>query len=317
MTRAIGTRGWPVDGREQPDLGEPAAAAEAEDRVGAGLLAADRVDRDVAAAAGEVARPRRARRRRRRARVCSAPSSVRDRERLRVAVHRDHPGAHGRAIITALSPTPPAPTTVTHSPARDAGPADERAVGRGEPAAQARGGREVDRVGQGDEVGVGGVERDVLGERAPVREARLLLVGAHLRVARPAPLAPTAPAHERHGDPVADLPARDAGADLGDRRRRARGPARAGSAMSSWPAHACQSLRHTPVAATRTTTPPAGAVGRGTSRTSGRERTASITTARMAPSLRPAADSAQDRAGPWRTGPICRRWRWDLNPRWV
>ena len=45
---------------------------------------------------------------------------------------------------------------------------DDRAKGRGEAAPEARRRGEVHRVGQRDEVQVGGVDRDVLGERAPV-----------------------------------------------------------------------------------------------------------------------------------------------------
>ena len=58
-------------------------------------------------------------------------------------------------------------------------------------------------------------------------------------------------------------------------------PGTCGKAMSSWPAHACQSLRHIPVATTRTTTPPAGAEGRVTFLTSGCDIVPSTTTARM------------------------------------
>ena len=59
-------------------------------------------------------------------------------------------------------------------------------------------------------------------------------------------------------------------------------PGTCGNAMSSCPAQACQSLRHIPVAATRTTTPPAGADGSGTSVTRGCDPAASTTIARTA-----------------------------------
>src|SRR4051794_38380972 len=60
-------------------------------------------------------------------------------------------------------------------------------------------------------------------------------------------------------------------------------PGTCGRAMvSSCPAQACQSLRHRPVASTRTTTPWSGATGSGTSRTVAGPPNCSNTTARMA-----------------------------------
>ena len=48
-------------------------------------------------------------------------------------------------------------------------------------------------------------------------------------------------------------------------------PGMCGSATGSWPRHACQSDRHTPVARTASTTPPSGQPGAGTSVTVGSE----------------------------------------------
>ena len=103
-----------VDRREQPDLGEPAAAPEREDRVGAGLLAADRVDGDVAAAAGEVRDGSGHVDAVREDRVVGAEPG-RDGERLGVAVDRDDPGAdglrdHHRAEPDARRSRRPSPT---------------------------------------------------------------------------------------------------------------------------------------------------------------------------------------------------------------
>lgn len=56
----------------------------------------------------------------------------------------------------------------------------------------------------------------------------------------------------------------------------------------SWPIHPCQSLRHSPVASTRTTTPPVGGAGSGTSLTSARSPNRSNTTARMPTAFRSA-----------------------------
>jgi hypothetical protein len=50
------------------------------------------------------------------------------------------------------------------------------------------------------------VQRNVLGERAPVREPGLLLVGAHLGLTPVAPLAAATPTGERHGHAVVDRP---------------------------------------------------------------------------------------------------------------
>ena len=84
----------------------------------------------------------------------------------------------------------------------------ERTVGGGEPAAQRGGddGREL--RGEPHEVRVRVVQRDDLGERAPVREPGLLLVRAHLLLTRRADVARPARADERHGHPVARAPAR-------------------------------------------------------------------------------------------------------------
>jgi hypothetical protein len=104
---------------------------------------------------------------------------------------------------------------VTHSSAHPSAP-DERAEGRGEATAEAGRRGEVHVVGEGDQVHVGRVQGDDLGEGAPVREARLLLVGADLRIAGEAPLAAPATAHEGHGHTIARVPAGDLRPDLGD-----------------------------------------------------------------------------------------------------
>ena len=99
----------------------------------------------------------------------------------------------------------------------------DRAIGGGEAAAEA--GRSVgaDRLGQRDEVDVGPVERDELGEGAPVREARLALAIADLLVARGALLAVSARAHERDGHARARRPLRTSG------------PTASTTPASSWP----------------------------------------------------------------------------------
>ena len=91
-----------------------------------------------------------------------------------------------RATATAASPTPPQPMTTTGSPPSHRGPGDDGSVRRGDPASQPRGDARLEPFGQGDEVGLGGVHDDELGERAGVGEAGLALVRADLPCSRPA-----------------------------------------------------------------------------------------------------------------------------------
>ena len=58
------------------------------------------------------------------------------------------------------------------------------------------------------------MQGDVLGERPPVGEAWLLLIGTDLGLAGPAPLTPTAAAGEGDSHPVGDLTVTDLGAHL-------------------------------------------------------------------------------------------------------
>ena len=180
--------------------------------------APERVERDVRAAAGQLGdrgrhvgrrRPPRARR------------PARGRAPARRARRRPRPPGRRRppAICTADSPTPPQPCTATHSPGRTRPTCDDGAEGGGVAAAQRGGGGQVELLRDGDEVDVGRVEGDELGERAPVREAGLGLARADLVLAGRALRAPAAGVHERHGHPVADRPARA-------RRRRPRRPCR-------------------------------------------------------------------------------------------
>ena len=170
------------------------------------------------------------------------------------------------AIITAASPTPPQPCTATHSPART--PActcsAAQAVMKRQPRTRPR---RRDNAGRHrDEVQVRARQRDVLGERAPGREPRLEVALADLRLALPAGLADAAAAAERDRHAVADRPAAHRRARPPPPRRRARARRTCGSAIDgSWPIQPCQSLRQTPEASTRSTTPSGGHDGSGTS----------------------------------------------------
>src|SRR5262249_47816731 len=148
-------------------------------------------------------------------------------------------------------------------PLEDPGASDHGAVRRGEPASEARRGDEVDQLRETHEVGVRSVQGDVLGERSPVGEARLLLGGTDLSVAVPAPLAATPAAHERPRHPIAAAH-RLTCSPTSTTTPASSCPGTCGNSTSSWPAHACQSLRHTPVAITLTTTPSTGAGGSAT-----------------------------------------------------
>ncbi len=61
---------------------------------------------------------------------------------------------------------------------------DHRAIGGREPATQRGRRREVERVGQRDQVGIGITKRDQFRKRTPMRKSRLLLSRAHLLIAR-------------------------------------------------------------------------------------------------------------------------------------
>ena len=134
-----------------------------------------------------------------------------------------------RATSTAASPTPPQPSTTTASPGTTPARADHRPVCRGHPAAQPGRRPRVEVVRQLDQVGVGGMDDDELGERPGVGEARLPLVRAHLAGAGHAHLAPAAGHDERRGDPAPDPRAGPPPRRPTRRLRRARGPARAGT----------------------------------------------------------------------------------------
>ena len=131
------------------------------------------------------------------------------------------------AIMIADRPTPPQPCTATHSPGCHAALVDDGAKRGDEAAAEAGRGGEIQLFRQPHEVGVGKVERDIFGERAPGGEARLELVLADLMVAGIAFEAMAAAADERHRDAVAVLPARHLAADRQQPCRPVRGPAHA------------------------------------------------------------------------------------------
>ena len=90
---------------------------------------------------------------------------------------------------------------------------DHGAVRGRKPAAKRRGLDVVERIGEGYEICVGGVNRDELREGSPAGEPRLRLLRADVCVAHRAQLAMPAPAGEWDRHPVTDLPSRHARAD--------------------------------------------------------------------------------------------------------
>ena len=189
---------------QQPDLHVPAAATQRAHRGDGGGGGADRVQRDVRAAAGGVAHG-----------GCRVVGAHR-----RGGAQLDRPGERGlghvhRHDLRAERRTdqhrgqPDASAPVHGQPVARAEPAvrDDGPVGGGQPAAERRRGDHVEVVRQAHQVRVRGAQRDELRERPGAGEARLGLVGADVRVTGPAVGAPSAAADERHRHPVADRPA--------------------------------------------------------------------------------------------------------------
>ncbi|MDR8774012.1 hypothetical protein FEP92_04419 [Burkholderia multivorans] len=193
----------------QPDLHVPAAATQVRNRVEAGARVTQRVERHVRAAAGDVLhriddigdlRCIDGRRGAYRARERKRGRRNVDRDDIRTDRVRDHDRRQ-----------PDAAAAVHRDPfaCRRAPLIGDCAKRRDEPAAEARRGRKIERVGQPHEVQVRMMDADEFGERTPVREARLKLPLAHLLVAGVALRAAAAASDERHGHAVAGLPARD------------------------------------------------------------------------------------------------------------
>jgi hypothetical protein len=195
-------RDRPLAVDQQPDLDVAAALAQAADRAHTGRGAAERVERDVGAAAGRVdhrldgiARARVDRLRR--------TELTGEGKGLGVHVDGDDGGAerrrdHHRRQAEAAAAVDCDPVAGCDAAVH----VDGRERGH-EPAAEARGLDEAELLGQPDEVQVGARQRDVLGERAPCGEARLEVLVADLRLAVPTRLAAPAAAAERHRHPVA------------------------------------------------------------------------------------------------------------------
>ncbi len=179
-----------------------AAAAQRAHRGGGGRGAADRVDRDVGAAARELAD---ALRHVALARVERVLGAELGRARERAGRHVDRHDAGAERAGEHHHRQPDAAAAVDGEPvagAHAAALADGGERGH-EAAAERRGRLEAEPVGERHAVEVGDGHEHALGERAPAREARLVVALADLRVAEPARLAGAAAAAERRGHAVA------------------------------------------------------------------------------------------------------------------
>jgi hypothetical protein len=135
----------------------------------------------------------------------SAPNSRADSRAASLTSTATTFAPRARAIMIADSPTPPQPNTATVSSAAQPSPHPQTVEGRGEPASEPDHGRGRQILGHGHEVRIGIVDDDLIRPRPEMREARLRLIGADLRIAGNAPPARPAPAHEGHGHPLTDV----------------------------------------------------------------------------------------------------------------
>jgi hypothetical protein len=127
--------------------------------------------------------------------------------RSRAARDRDHHRGQAEPAAAVHSE----PVAGSHPSACDDG-----SIGGREPATKTGCDVETEPVRKRYRVDIGDIDHDVLGERAPVGEARLLLVIADLVLPSPAAGAVAAGTHERRGDALADVPAPYLRADLDD-----------------------------------------------------------------------------------------------------
>ena len=275
-------RDGPLVAEQQPDLHVAAALAQALDRVHARRRAA------------RARRSTRARRRRSASRIAATdvvatrppPRPARARapacaSSMSTATTRAPAAA---AIITAASPTPPQPWTATHSPARtractcsaahavmkrqpsDAASTSLSSVGHPRRGSGPRAAARRTRANEPQTVKPGWKSRSQICV-SPSRH------GSH----------DAAAAAERHGHAVAGRPAAHRRARPRRPRRTARARRTCGSTIDgSWPIHACQSLRQTPVARPRRRRRRRGRPGSSTVSIANGSSKARITAARIA-----------------------------------
>ena len=131
-------------------------------------------------------------------------------------------------------------------------------------AAEAGGGGEIDCLRQAHQIDIGVVDGNIFGEGAPMGEAGLKLVIADLVIAgvalraEPQPLTKGTVTRSPIFQLLTSLP-------TASTNPASSWPGTWGSLISaSWPTQPCQSLRHTPVAMTLTTTACGSGVGSGT-----------------------------------------------------
>ena len=248
MTRSMGT-GGPGAGRQQPDLDVSAAAPEAErPRAVPGEPRASMLTWAPPPVRSWTRSGR------------SSPGAARDGRRGRWPpqgvgrqVDGDDVGTAGDRSRHRGQPHPAAPEHHDALTGLHVGPDRHRSVCRGHPAAETRGLCGGHVVRQGDEVGRGRVDDDALGEGPGSLNPGWRWCGQTW------PSPPGTPGTRRRrrrrgGDPAPDPAAVDPVADRLHRAGELMARDVGKPTMSvSWPSQPCQSLRHSPLASTRTT----------------------------------------------------------------
>ena len=203
MTRSIGMPTVRSSSSSRPTWTWRPRLRRQRDRADAGRGGAERVERDVRAAAGRLD-DRRDRVGRGRVDGHRRAERAGERERLRGDVDRHDAGAERGRDEDRRQADAAAAVDGDPLAGRDP-PVPVHGGERGhEAAAEARGADEVELLGEPHEVEVGPRQRDELGERAPGGEARLEVLVADLRLPGAARLAAPAAEAERHGHAVAD-----------------------------------------------------------------------------------------------------------------
>ena len=201
-----GNGGPGLVGKHQADLDVSPSFSEAEDGVEAGLGMAEGIDREVGAATGGgedgirdavgLAGINRCRRSESGGKLQLLAGDV-DSDDASAKGAGNHYGGQANASATVYGH----PLSRRQPALVDDGP-----VRGGETAAQAGGGDRIDSLWQANQVRLGVVDGDVLGERPPVREAGLKLMVAYLVVSRDTLGADAAAADKGERHSVAALP---------------------------------------------------------------------------------------------------------------
>ena len=196
-----------VIGHHQPHLDVTTALAQAQHRVTAGDGAAQRVQRDVRAAARDLVDGFDDVWLRARVEHAIRADALREGQRLVLDVHANDVRPHRMGDHSRRQPHPAAAVDDDPLAGCSASLHHHRPERRDKAASQARRGHEVQRFRHAHQVDVGVRDGDVLRERSPRRESGLEIVVADVLVAGET-LRATAAAHrERHSHAVPEFPA--------------------------------------------------------------------------------------------------------------